>query len=150
MKILSTLFLLVMITGIGIGQQRETVADFGKELKSAHWLKIGDDGDGFPISLNTARIEKINGVVIFRTKFEKRGTIVYDAHIGSCTTDRLADAPHGWAQYVGSSKIVDVGIIPVTGADENGMYTVTAESIGGIMLNYACTHPTSIKVLDIN
>jgi len=108
-KLILVCSLLVAMASIGFGQ-RETAAEAAKEFASAKWLKVGADAQGFPISINTSDIQRINGIVGFRTKYEKRGTTVYGAYFGNCTTDKLLESPLGWATYAGSSKLVSVSI----------------------------------------
>lgn len=100
-------------------------------IAKAKWTVVAHAGDSNnPVSIDTAFLVRVKDMVLFSTKWEKRGTINYYLNVGHCNADRFAQT-NGFVVYSGSPKL-----IPTEVADE--VFTVEPKSVGYAILDYVC------------
>ena len=136
--LIATLLAFDMMCVAALGQESQALR-IAELNTTANWVVLGEDADGYPFSVDTRMMDRIEDAVLFRIKAEKRGTAIYWGYIGDCGKDFIT-VLNAFAVFPGSPDLVpqDYG--------KNAM-TVKKGSVGSVMLDYVCEH-AKITVLD--
>ena len=142
---------MISLLTVSIANGQSTLKEMEGIIAKAKWVQVATDESDNPTFVDSVSMSRLQGAVLFSTKFEKRGTTVYSSHMGNCTTDVMLDGT-GFAAYPSNPKqLVEVEleerIKPGAKVEElMANNKVKKGTVGYVLLDYVCKNAKLEKI----